>query len=419
MIAPKRILNAVTEQWSLIEAILKRFGSGDFSFHDIQTILKQQQPSWQSEKVFKEVSKLVQLEIFIPLAKSTQLELNRALLDFAQYLLQEESLGLAEEIQVLVADLARLGTRLQQAGLDSDSYELTRNARIMDERVRKVVKLFLHNQNAIYNLVEDAKNSDAQLTLAKRYQAVIEAFDQYIEPMLTMVDIGGDFKHCFERIEQQISDVIEHIDTLGKMSSNKRQLEQLRTRILEMYQIGQQSLTKSADILLPLREELRRNTLLTRQVSQVLALVRKKGVETVLMPFSPVIHSEAQKFSLGSASQMTAYMAELADYQDDEFIMPNGEDAARYVPNNAPAYREVKTAYLAQIKHNPSENLDLLSFVNTQYQSLEADELLYLYQQLANDDAIHITQQDTPVNVELNNARITLYPYQGRTSDNQ
>lgn len=416
MIAPKRILVTVTEQWQLIEAILKRFGTGDFSFHDIQTILKQQQPSWPSEKVFKEVNKLVQLEIVIPLAKSTQLELNRALLEFAQYLLQEESLGLAQEIQVLVSDLARLGERLYQTGFDGDSYELSRNARVMDERVRKVVKLFLHNQNAIYNLVEDAKNSDAQLTLAKRYQAVIEAFDHYIEPMLAMVDIGGEFKQCFERIEQQISEIIEHIDTLGKMNTNKRQLEQLRTRILDMYQVGQQSLTKSADILLPLREELRRNTLLTRQVSQVLALVRKKGVENVLLPFSPTIRSEGQKFSLGSASQMTAYMAELAHYEDDEFIMPNGDESAGYAPSNVPAYRDVKTAYLNKLRQDNNEKLDILSFINEQYQSLEADELLYLYQQLANDEHIQLSQQDTPVAVDLNNARIVLYPYQGQSS---
>ena len=96
-------------------------------------------------------------------------------------------------------------------------------------------------------------------SLQKRYQAVIEAFDEYIEPMLEMVDIRGDFHACFNTIEAQISAQIEQIDRLGKSYQDKRMLEQLRTRILEMHLVGRESLRKSADMLMPLREELRRN----------------------------------------------------------------------------------------------------------------------------------------------------------------
>ena len=45
----------------------------------------------------------------------------------------------------------------------------------------------------------------------KRYKAVIEAFDEYIEPMLEMVDIRGDFHACFTLIEQQISTQIDPV----------------------------------------------------------------------------------------------------------------------------------------------------------------------------------------------------------------
>ena len=253
MIPPKRILTNLVENWPLIEALLKRFEFADFSFQDAQSQLKQLEPKLSSEAVFKRVNKLIQLEMIIPLAKSSQFEINRAIVDFSQYLLQEENLGLVGEIHVLVDDLARLNTRLLQAGQYDDEIELKRNARIMDERVRKIVKLFKHNQNAIYNLVEDAKSDESNLTLAKRYKAVIDAFDEYIEPMLDMVDIGGEFKVCFEQIEASLSELITRFTTLGKFQHEKRQLEQLRSRILDMYLIGQQSLTKSADILLPLR----------------------------------------------------------------------------------------------------------------------------------------------------------------------
>ena len=50
----------------------------------------------------------------------------------------------------------------------------------MDDRVRKIIKLFLHNENAILNIVEQAKSNNAVQSVQKRYKAVIEAFDEYI-----------------------------------------------------------------------------------------------------------------------------------------------------------------------------------------------------------------------------------------------
>lgn len=268
MIPAKKLLNTLNEHWGVLELLFKRFKMADFSIKDLQNAIKQKQPTWNNERIYKETNRLLNQEIIIPLAKSSQLEINRAIADFATFLLQEEHLGLAQEISVLVDDLARLGNRLSNAGEMEDFDDLRRFSRIMDDRVRKIIKLFLHNENAILNIVEQAKSNNAVQSLQKRYKAVIEAFDEYIEPMLEMVDIRGDFHACFTLIEQQISTQIEHIERSGKAYNDKRMLEQLRTRILEMHLVGRISLRKSADMLMPLREELRRNNLVTRQVAK-------------------------------------------------------------------------------------------------------------------------------------------------------
>ena len=411
MIPPKRILATLVDNWSLIEALIKRFDFGDFSFQDAQSLLKKLEPKLSSEAVFKQINKLIQLEIIIPLAKSSQLEINRAIADFSQFLLQEESLGLVGEIHVLVDDLARLNQRLSNAGFNDDEMEIKRNARIMDERVRKIVKLFQHNQNAIFNLVEQAKSNDSNLTLAKRYKAVIEAFDEYIEPMLNMVDIGGEFKLCFEQIEASLSDLIIHFTTLGKFKHEKRQLEQLRSRILDMYLIGQQSLTKSADVLLPLREELRRNTQLTKQTSEVLALIRKQGVDKILGEFMPYFNSEAQRLSLGSNNQITAYMAELAEFEHDEYELPDMSAVNQYIAPNIPDYNHVKQRF-TQAKR--SKKASIMDFLTTTYDELETDELLYLYQKLASDNTLAISHGEQ-VTIQSGNKQLTLKPYLARS----
>ncbi len=416
MIPPKRILSAINDYWPLLEVLVKRFNLSDFSFLDVQTIIKQQQPHLSSDKVFKEVNKLLQLEIIIPLAKSSQLEINRAIADFCQHLLQEENLGAMGEISALVDDLTRVGQRMYNAGLSDDQYELARNARIMDDRVRKIVKLFLHNQNAIFNLVEQAKSNDTHMSLAKRYKAVIEAFDEYIEPMLTMVDIGGHFKTCFAQIEHQISELIEYIMATGKFNQEKRMLEQLRTRILDMYLTGQKSLTKSADILLPLREELRRNTQLTRQAANVLSRIRKQGVNAVLGEFVPAFQSEPQKMSLGNANQMVAYMAELNEFEQAEYTLPNPDEIDRYALPHVPDYDKVKHCFFKQSETTPRS---LFAFLEDEYSGLEADELLYLYQKLASDPAINIEQAEQPMTLAHHQHQFILHPYHGAINSNE
>ncbi|WP_217876519.1 hypothetical protein [Pseudoalteromonas shioyasakiensis] len=419
MIPAKKLLNTLTEHWGVLELLFKRFKMADFSLKDVQNAIKQKQPSWSNERIYKETNRLLNQDIIIPLAKSSQLEINRAIADFATFLLQEEHLGLAQEISVLVDDLARLGNRLAKAGEIEDYDELRRFSRIMDDRVRKIMKLFAHNENAILNIVEQAKADNAVQSLQKRYQAVIEAFDEYIEPMLEMVDIRGDFHACFNTIEAQISAQIEQIDRLGKSYQDKRMLEQLRTRILEMHLVGRESLRKSADMLMPLREELRRNNLITRQAAKVLGLVRKNGVDNMLSAVQPNFVSDAQRFSLGQQRHIVAYMAGLVDFEHDEYQLPEHDDVPAYLSPHIPDYNDVKTQFRKRFKKASKKAQPLLSFLDESYPDLEADEMLFLYQKLISDGDLEISQSQEKVKIKIAQQHFSLYPFNSSIADDK
>ena len=419
MIPAKKLLNTLTEHWGVLELLFKRFKMADFSLKDVQNAIKQKQPSWSNERIYKETNRLLNQDIIIPLAKSSQLEINRAIADFATFLLQEEHLGLAQEISVLVDDLARLGNRLAKAGEIEDYDELRRFSRIMDDRVRKIMKLFAHNENAILNIVEQAKADNAVQSLQKRYQAVIEAFDEYIEPMLEMVDIRGDFHACFNTIEAQISTQIEQIDRLGKSYQDKRMLEQLRTRILEMHLVGRESLRKSADMLMPLREELRRNNLITRQAAKVLGLVRKNGVDNMLSAVQPNFVSDAQRFSLGQQRHIVAYMAGLVDFEHDEYQLPEHDDVPAYQSPQIPDYNDVKTQFRKRFKKASKKAQPLLSFLDESYPDLEADEMLFLYQKLISDGDLEISQSQEKVKIKIAQQHFSLYPFNSSIADDK
>lgn len=410
MIPPRRILSILDQHWAVIERLINRYALSSFSIQDLQNVLKWANPDWNSETIYKEAQKLLQNDVVISLAKSSQYELNRAIQEFAQYLLKEHQLGLAEELHVLVNDLKRRGDKLEQSGKARDNEELRRHTRIMDDRVRQITRQFAINESAILNIVEQAKKDETSIALHKRYAAVIEAFDEYISPVMAMVDVNGDFKLAFDKVELQISELIDDIVKTGHLHSEKELLIQLRTRILDMHLNGRESLSRSAAALMPLREELRKNTLLTRQASHVLSLMRKKGTQ-IMDASLPIIGSENKKFSLGTKSQMTAFMAELSNFQEKRYELPDLADIPAYTPNNPPDFSEI----MGKLEQAPPTG-DLFNWLNSEFSELEVDDLLFIYQKMSSEPSLSLRHQNKTT-VQVKDFSVTLHPLETCETD--
>ena len=412
MLSAKKILKCLDDDWPVLEALANRSQLYSFSFQDVQALFSRYFPQLSSEQVFREAQKLLAQEILIPQAKSSQLELNRSVLEFIQFLTQEHNLGTVGDIQSRIDELDRLRARLDSAVRQKDVHEMRRFVRLMDERVREVVKHFRKNESAILHLVDKAKADDSHLSLARRYAAVMEAFDEYIEPVLQMIDINGPFQSSIETLEHCLSDLVQFIEDTGFMSGDKEPLVQLRTRLLDMNQIGRESLTRSTDVLMPLREELRKNTLISRNASLVLATLRKQGFEPTMEQLVPKFSSDHQKFSLGSANQITSYMAELVDYQDDNYQLPDAVDSQPGANIRVPDLQDVLKSARSQ-----KTNTDLSQWLARSYPQLPVDELLFLYQELSRAPALKLEHQDDVSELEVNGFRLRLHPFVTRHSD--
>lgn len=406
MLSARKILKCLDEYWPVLEALTRRSQVQSFSFQDVQALFQRHFAQLSSEQIFREAQKLLQHEILIPQAKSSQLELNRSVLEFIQFLTQEHGLGTVGDIQSRIDELDRLKARLASAAKQKDVAEMRRFIRLMDERVREVVKHFRKNETAIMHLVEKAKADDSQLSLQRRYAAVMEAFDEYIEPVLQMIDIAGPFQKSIYALELTLSELIQWIEDTGFLTQDKEPLIQLRTRLLDMNQIGRESLTRSTDVLMPLREEIRKNTLISRNASLVLATLRKRGLEPLMEQLVAKFSSDHQKFSLGSANQITSYMAELVDYQDENYQLPESVDQS--LPDNirVPDLQDVlKTA------KQQKTNTDLSLWLAQSYPQLPVDELLFLYQELSRAPVLNLHHQEQSSSLEVNGYRLTLHPF--------
>lgn len=408
MISPKRIVQTLLDHWPTIQALIVRNENGSFTFQNLQSLIQHHNPAYTSEQSFKEAQRLLSNELVIPLAKSSELELNLPILEFGQFLLDEHSLGLAEEVSVLIDDMDRLTQRVQSAAADRDAYEVKRNLYKLDDRIRKVIKHFQHNEVAIANLVEEAKSQKSSIPLEKRYASVLEAFDQYIEPMLDMLDIFGKFRLTSDRIEDLLSNLIEAADTTGQMKREQQNFINLRSRVLEVFQLGQQSLRRSTDLLMPLRDELRKNTEVTRAVSKVLANIRKLGLNHHVHNVMPVIATETARHNLGLHRHIVSYLADVIETKEDEIYLPDDDQLAPYEPIDVPDFHEV-------LATTPTKQTDdYLAWLKETYQDIPSDELLYLYLQLIENNQIELAEHRERREYLVNKTRLIAHTLGGR-----
>jgi len=186
MIEPKRVLRALAEHWTLLEPLCERFDAGTLSLIELRHQLAAQLPQGTPTDITALLDQWIRLDILVPVAKSpNRFELNAQIHDFLAYLRREHRLGLCLEIEAYLRHLERLAGHIQDAFEIRDGQDLARQLRLLDMRVRDVLKKLDNDEQALVAVAERAKTSDRQIPLRQRYAEVLATWDEYVEPMIS------------------------------------------------------------------------------------------------------------------------------------------------------------------------------------------------------------------------------------------
>jgi hypothetical protein len=165
---------------------------------------------------------------------------------------------------------------------------------------------------------------------------VLEAYDQYVEPMNQMMDTGpqGTFYRYLEDAERSLDLAFEQLSVQGGLYSHRLQLRQVAHQAKELRRFGRLIAQQCADTVLPLREEMRQHNALTSAVSMLLGQVRKRGLRRALScptgdTALPVWRNE-RGFRLQLGDEVRAVMAAARQYQPQSVAFPQDE------PDNTP-----------------------------------------------------------------------------------
>lgn len=263
MIEPKRVLRALAEHWALLEPLCEHFDQGTLSLNELRSQLAAQQLDSTPQDITSLLDVWIRLDILVPVAKSpNRFELNAQIHDFLAYLRREHRLGLCLEIEAYLRHLERLAGYIQDAFDVRDGNDLARQLRLLDMRVRDVLKKLANDEQALVAVAERAKTSDRQIPLRQRYAEVLATWDEYVEPMIQLVNADGAFEQGVRRVENVLLRMLTEQQRLGHLVDDDMLLR-THARILEMQTSAQLTLRHARELLLPLREEARRHNAVT------------------------------------------------------------------------------------------------------------------------------------------------------------
>jgi hypothetical protein len=288
MIEPKRVLRALAEHWALLEPLCEHFDQGTLSLNELRTQLAAQQLDSTPQDITSLLDVWIRLDILVPVAKSpNRFELNAQIHDFLAYLRREHRLGLCLEIEAYLRHLERLAGYIQDAFDIRDGHDLARQLRLLDMRVRDVLKKLDNDEQALVAVAERAKTSDRQIPLRQRYAEVLATWDEYVEPMIDLVNADGAFEQGVRKVETVLLKMLSEQQRLGHLVDDDMLLR-THARILEMQTSAQLTLRHARELLLPLREEARRHNAVTRGAALALSAIRRKGIDAVPQAAMPL-----------------------------------------------------------------------------------------------------------------------------------
>jgi len=409
MATPRSLVYALYSHWQVVEWLVQRSREiAAFEVEQVLVLIGKVDPSMPGDARETVVRALINSEILRVLPRDELLQLNPYVLEFVRGLTREHELGLSAVLQARVQGIRDATERLNEA-IEGNDLDLLRQCAVqLSELFRQIAQQLDQDRHAILEIAEKAKSTEAHVPAERRYRQVLQAYDDYIEPMAEMMDSGpsGSFYRLLEDAERQIDYCQEKLAVQGALYTLRMLVRQTGFQVKELRRLGREVLKQCSDTLLPLREELRRHNSLSAAVSQLLGQVRKRGLSrTFRQPDFPVWRAvRPRRVTVGD--EVLTIMAEALAYEPVSQAFPDeapAESAAELQLVDGVELRE----RLAASGPVPS----LLDWIRTNYAYLDDATVLRLYHELVREPEWEFQQDDQKLSTDLNRLRVTHYPH--------
>lgn len=409
MPSPRSLTLALYTHWEIIESLVPL--TRDFPAFDAEqavAVIARACPTLEPAQREDTLRQLVNADLLRILPRGNALELHPQVLEFVRGLTREHELGLSQVLRARVDAIKDATAQLADALTLNQADGMRGAAGKLAELFRQISLQLDQDRHAILELAERAKAADANLPLSRRYTDVLEAYDNYVEPMAEMMDSGpdGTFYRYLEQAEQTLDHVVETLEVRGALYSHRLSMRQVAFQAKELRRLGREVLKQCSDTLLPLREELRQHNALSSAISHLLGRIRKRGLRRALRGAELPLWQRDFQRRVSVGSEVLTVMSEALDYTPAAIGFPEIDGAVA-----EPMVDLVdEHALLAALRRDaPIDNL--LDWLHRYEPAWSDATTLRLYHELAQRPDWHAIQVDFPCALPLNSVRVTLHPH--------
>ena len=413
MANPRSLVYALYTHWDIVEALVRL--ARDFPVLTVDQVLSciaKVSPQLHGEARQAALRAMLNADILQGIARSSDLQLNAYVLEFVRGLTREHELGLAAVLQARVLAIREAIEALNEGMQGNDLDRARHAANRLSELFRQISLQLDQDRHALLELAEEAKSADASMPVERRYRYVLDAYDQYVEPMNQMMDTGpqGVFYRYLEDAERALDWAVERLSVQGGLYSHRLQLRQVAHQAKELRRFGRVVAQQCADTLLPLREEIRQHNALAAAISRLLGQVRKRGLRRALSRQTPdgalPVWRNERAFRLQVGDEVRAVMAAAKHYQPQRVPFPQDESASAAPPPE----REDEAAIRAHLRRSlPVDSL--LDWLHAHYGHLQDATLLRLFHDLAQEGDWQLEPSEHIETTTLQRIRVLHHPH--------
>lgn len=407
MVSPKSLIKELYSNFELIEALVRVCKecpaiSKDDVFSLAKAVFKQNQ-----EDADNAIRALINKEILFSLDQGDNYIVQQHVKEFFLHLIKEQDLGLESVVAAQLENLRRISGEIQK-GLDSSDLSLIQSrATELTNRIEETMAQLRDDRDAIRGIIEKAKMLPADTPMSVRYRDVLDCYNQYVEPMVSMLDQEDNgFQNLTHRIEDQLKDGIDLFNRIQGITKWQSAMNSAIVQIHLLRDLIRENLILFKDELSPLRNDVLKNNALSRAVTAMLSKIRKKNSVRRVVDVSGLrlgISKRAVRMTDGPV--MRRFAADVLGFVPAKVVFP--EDFEKTSENDFLIRLET---LLNDVEMFHGKIL-LMQWLKNQYPSQGEQNLLNAYLLLLQNIPDKLKQMDEEQSVDLVEHRMYYYPH--------
>lgn len=409
MINPRSLVRALDKHWEAVEHIVL-LGRDQIGYErdEVLGIFGKIYAHESADQHIERLQQLVNAELLIEMSHSNTLQLNENVRQFVGSLLHEHELGLSDILKARISDIKTALEELHQAFQERDMAALQQGAVRIDNQLRQILQQLDQDTHAIQDIAERAKAADERMPLSRRYREVLEAYDRYVQPMTELMDTGagGSFYPLLEEAERVLESLSQQLHNQGGLYSHQVLLRQVGFRVKDLRQSGRLALKQCTNILMPLREEVRRHNHLSAAIGQLLGDVRKKGLRRTFPQKSLPVWRKERPVSVAIGAELLTLMEQVRYYQPKAVDFPEQTVEEMQIP-----LERVDEDSIRKHLYQNLPVLDLMQWLVNHYGYYQDATLLKLYHKFIRLPDISASPNTDETQITLKQVSIRLHSH--------